>query len=131
MRSTNEIQWSEWYSFDSEPTVAPNSPGVYEVRTDFAFGRLRGQSPIVYIGKTARGLRRRLFNERRGDPVRYMSGAEKLLYQAGHRLEFRYAVTAGREVAEQFEAHELMKYVREHWELPPGNGKMPRKDLQG
>ena len=84
----------------------------------------------LYIGKTARGLRTRLFGERRADPEHNMSRAEKLLSQAGHCLEFRYAVSGDRVTAEQLEAQELMKYEEEHWELPPGNGNLPRKGIQ-
>ena len=126
----NVANWSEWYRFDSQSTQVPNSPGVYEIRTDFEFGRLKGKSSIVYIGKTTRSLRKRLLDERRDNPSRFMSRAEKVLLQAGHTLEFRYAGLTGKETVEQFEMEELMEYEKEHWELPPGNGNLPRKRVQ-
>ena len=119
-------EWSEWYDFNSPPIVVPDCPGVYEIQTDFEFGRLRGKSTVVYIGSAAKSLRKRLIDQRCGEPSRYLSGAEKLLCESGHSLEFCYAASSDATVARQIEAQELMRYEEEHWELPPGNSKKPR-----
>jgi hypothetical protein len=62
----DELRWSQWYPLAQQPfsIPVPDVPGIYEIRTDHEFGRLRGQSRIVYIGSAARGnspsLRKRL-----------------------------------------------------------------------
>jgi hypothetical protein len=123
-----DIEWSEWYPIDLQSVTAlvPDKPGVYEVRADFEFGRLKGHSRIVTIGSANRSLRQRLIRQRFANTERFMNRAEKLLYRAGHTLEFRYATTAGGQVARQMEAKRLEEYEKEHWELPPGNGQLPR-----
>ena len=121
-------EWSDWYPLDLQSlTVAvPDSPGIYEVRTDFEFGRLRGSSQMVWIGSAKRSLKQRLLRQRVSDPDRYLSRTEKWLRQAGHTLEFRYATAADGTTARRLEAEELRDYEEEHWELPPGNADLPR-----
>ncbi len=121
-------RWSEWHPLDlqSLKVPVPNSPGIYEVRTDFEFGRLRGSSSIIYIGSATPSLKKRLLDERIGKPDRYLSRAEKWLRQAGHALEFRYATLANGPTARRLEADRLRECEEEHWELPPGNASLPR-----
>ena len=71
----NEKTWSNWNALNSvsQNAKVPNSPGVYEVQTDFTFGRLNGNSPIIYIGSAATSLKKRLLDERIGKPDRYLS----------------------------------------------------------
>lgn len=123
-----KLDYSEWYPLSSEAysRLVPDSPGVYQVRTDFEFGRLRGDSEIVSIGSAAQSLRSRLIGQRVGDPQRYMSRAEKLLRNAGHILEFRFVTTSDSITARNLEAELLAAYESEHWELPPSNGVLPR-----
>jgi len=101
-------------------------PGIYEIRTDYEFGRLNGVSQVVYIGSAARGskpsLRKRI-GERVTDPERNLSGAEKLLARAGHTLEFRFAKAKDGETARQMEIQRLTDYIGKHWEAPPGISK--------
>jgi len=120
------VEWPKWYDFNSPPTIVPSCPGVYEIRTDFEFGRLRGKSAVVYIGSAAKSLRERLINQRCAEPNQNLSRAEKLLCQVGHSLEFRYAVSTSAALARQLEAQELTRYEEEHWELPPGNSVKPK-----
>lgn len=120
----DEFDWSEWYPLSHQSLAnLPDAPGIYEIRTDYEFGRLRGSSRVVYIGSAAqRGkptLRKRL-GQRITDPQGNLSGAEKLLQRAGHVLEFRFAKTKDRETARQMEIQRLTEYEEKHWETPPG-----------
>jgi len=123
----DELSWSEWYHL-MPPVVnelVPDLPGIYEIRTDHEFGRLRGTSNIAYIGSAARNtpsLKRRLLGR-----ISNASLAEKRLRQHGYSLEFRFAMASDGETAERMEAERLIDYERQHWELPPGNGAFPRR----
>jgi hypothetical protein len=119
--------WSPWYRFDDEQAKAavPHRPGVYEVRTDFEFGRLKGSSRVVTIGSAVPSLRTRLCKQRFHNPARYLNRAEKWLVQEGHTLEFRYFAAITGEEARRFEAVRLIEYEYEHGELPPGNEDLP------
>jgi len=118
-----QLDWSPEYPLRlSSQAVIPDSPGVYQVLTNTAFGRLTGSSRIVSIGSAKRSLRRRLAGERMKDPKRYLSRAEKWLLDAGHELWFRFALTeAG--AARAVETELFVEYETEHWELPPSNNK--------
>lgn len=123
----DEFDWSQWYPLSKQPIMnIPDMPGIYEIRTDYEFGRVNGVSRIVYIGSAARGgkpsLRKRL-GGRITDPKNNLSGAEKLLVKAGHALEFRFATATDGTTARQMEIQMLTDYIREHWEPPPGVSK--------
>ncbi len=120
----DKFDWSTWYPLSHQSlSNLPDVPGIYEIRTDYEFGRLRGSSRVVYIGSAARPskptLRKRLGN-RIADPEGNLSGAEKLLRRAGHTLEFRFAKAKDREMARQMEIQRLTEYEKKHWETPPG-----------
>jgi len=119
--------WSPWCRFDDEESKAsvPNIPGVYEIRTDYEFGRLKGNSRLVAIGSAKKSLRTRLCRQRFRDTARYLNRVEKWLVKESHTLEFRYFPTATEKEARRLEAEWLFKYEYEHGELPPGNGVLP------
>jgi len=123
----NSWNWSPWYPMDpsSSNIAVPDSSGIYEIRTDYEFGRLRGNSTLIYIGSAA-SLRRRFQGQRFVDPERYLSRTEKLLLKGGHVVDFRYATTSDIATARRLEAERLSDYEQKHWELPPGNGVLPR-----
>lgn len=120
----DESDWSEWYPLSRQSLAnLPDVPGIYEIRTDYEFSRLRGSSRVVYIGSAAGHgkptLRKRL-GQRITDPEGNLSGAEKLLRRAGHALEFRFAKAKDRETARQMQIQRLTEYEEKHWENPPG-----------
>ena len=125
-------KWSSWYSLDArvETTNVPDKPGIYEVKTDIIFGRLKGESSVVTIGSSGTSLRKRLCEQRIRNSVRYLNRAEKWLVQAKHSLEFRYVTTANREEARYLEVLRLLEYENEHWELPPGNDRLELSPLK-
>jgi len=127
------INWSKWYQFNQQSinTHVPDSPGCYEIRTDYIFGRLKGYSQTVYIG-SAEKLKQRLGN-RLNDPDRNRTLEEQRLIQKGHTFEFRYAKARGEagenqdKVEIQMENEALTEYVMEYCELPPCNRVFPKK----
>ena len=102
----------------------PNSPGVYEIRTDYTFGRLKGSSQTVNIG-SAVNLKNRL-GSRLINPRRYWTLEEQRLMQKGHGFDFRYANAMTKEISINMENDALFEYFTEHWELPPGNRVFPK-----
>ena len=123
----NEFDWSEWYPLSQQFLAnVPDTPGIYEIRTDYQFGRLNDLSQLVYVGSAARGVKpslRRRLGARVDDPEGNLSPAEKMLVGAGHVLEFRFTKAENGETARQMEIQKLSDYVREHWEAPPGVSK--------
>lgn len=93
--------WSTWHHFNAElaRTTVPDEPGVYELRTDYEIGRLKGSSPLVTIGSAARSLRKRIYEQRLLNTAKLLNRAERWLIQASHTLEFRYATTGNEEKA--------------------------------
>jgi len=123
----DEFDWSQWYSLSQQSLAnVPDVSGIYEIRTDYEFGRLNGVSRVVYIGSAARrgkpSLRKRL-SGRIANPEGNLSGAEKLLVRAGHALEFRFATAKDGETARQMEIQRLTNYIEKHREPPPGVSK--------
>ena len=129
--SMHEFHWSEWYPLSlvlvARDEDVPDEPGVYEIKTDYEFGRLRGKSHVVYVGSTVKSLKGRLVHQRIKDPKENLSRTEQLLREAGHALELRFAVASDGKIAKHMEAQRLMDYEKEHWELPPANALLPRK----
>jgi len=104
----------------------PKESGVYRIVTSEPFGRLRGQSNIIYIGCSSRGGQGlwleigNLLNPQRQhfytlEPIR----------GAGLQLEYEYVTTPDEEAGD-IEYHLLDRYEREHLELPPANRSKPR-----
>jgi excinuclease UvrABC nuclease subunit len=124
-----ELKWSEWRELTKGSLESvPESPGIYEIRTDYDFGRLKDKSNIVYVGRTGQGrnLKKRL-SARVNNPGKFLSRAERFLLSEGHFLEFRFAVAECQEDAKRMEAERLAEYDREYWELPPGNSALPKQ----
>jgi hypothetical protein len=132
--SADGNSWSPWYDIDDETAkdALPTTPGVYQVRTDFEIGRLRGSSRIVSIGSGAPSLRQRLREQRfhRTARWRHLNRAEKWLLHGGHALEFRYLKNDDEEGVRYLEDKHLLEYEYKHWELPPGNERSPLSKIR-
>jgi hypothetical protein len=129
---TEDHRWSSWQPFNASLTEStiPAKPGVYEIRTDHDFGRLKGNSSIVTIGKADVSLKSRLYEQRFKNPTRNLDRAEKWLNTANHALEYRYIVTNDKEEARLLESEKQLEYENEHWELPPGNDRLELSALR-
>jgi len=127
-----DSSWSPWYQTDDDAAkaVLPHKPGVYEIRSDFEFGRVKGRSSLVSIGSAKDSLYKRLCEQRFGDWVRYMNRAEKWLVHEGHILEFHYLPVDTEKEARLLEAERLFAYECEHGELPPGNEVLPQSIIK-
>lgn len=123
-----EIEWSPWYRLDDSVAKKniPDKPGIYEIKTEYKFGRLRGESDILSIGKATPSLRNRLGKGRLANLVRNLDRPEKWLFNSKHMIWFRYLVTHSVKEAEWLEAIRQWEYENKHWELPPGNDRLEK-----
>jgi hypothetical protein len=104
----------------------PKQSGVYRIVSREPFGRLRGQSNIIYIGcscKGTEGLWLEIGNLL--NPQRQHFYTLEAVRKPGLQLEYEY-VTTPAEQAKDIEYHLLDRYESEHFELPPANRAKPR-----
>jgi hypothetical protein len=104
----------------------PKQPGVYRIVTSEPFGRLQGQSNIIYIGcssKGEQGLWLEIGNLL--NPQRQHIYTLKTIRASGLQLEYEYVTTLAKEAGD-IEYHLLDRYEREHLELPPANRAKPK-----
>ncbi len=117
------ISWKGPYQLNSiTPQDVPSCPGIYQVHTEFHFGRLKGTSSVVYIGST-----HDLWGTLHGRRVKNPATAEKILWSNSHVLEVRFMACESVDKARTLEYSLLEEYEKEHWELPPGNGMIRRE----
>ena len=116
-------EFSNWYTFGVQTLeVAPKQIGVYVMRKagGQCFGRLKGESDILYIGKTTRkhgGLKHRFRSYLYGTPT---TGTDKRIHDFAKKTTIEVAWCLCDE-PEHFEYDLLWRYYREHDELPPLN----------
>ena len=119
---------SDWRPF-TEYTIrqAPTQPGVYVIRMTGGqrFGRLRGESDILYIGSTEakRGLRQRLRQYLHPGPTQWTN---KRVNQLAKKYEMEVAWYPCDE-AGNLEHQLLRRYLEQHDELPPLNHASRKK----
>jgi hypothetical protein len=126
MKSLDLSQFSCWRRWDHGAVgESPDLPGVYAFRlVGNAFGRLKGESDLVYIG-SAESIKRRL-----GDhlPARAeaMDCAARLrdVGRVGE-LEVAWRAIVSAEGAVDEEARLLRRYYWDYVELPPVNRAEP------
>jgi hypothetical protein len=122
-------KWSKWYRLGDEAAKEdiPEKPGIYEIRADFEFGRLKGKSQIIYVGRaTKQSLQNRLAKGKLKNLVKNLDRPDKWLYDAKQTILFRYIDTDTKDEAKYLEALCQWKYENEHWELPPGNDRLEK-----
>jgi hypothetical protein len=104
-------------------------PAVYALLHQEEFGRLQGQSRILYIGKTGRlggdsqSCRLRIYRYPNGNHARELRRRSALLTDRGIvvLLKWKYVDSSDEATAE--ESRLLSEYKNEHGELPPFNSK--------
>ncbi len=109
---------SGFKSFDQSTLKSvPKEPGIYMVRAEKPFCRLRGETDILYIGMAGRDLRRRLSTfwraNGRNAKIRF-----ETLKKAGFALHYSYYPCANPREEERLA---LARFARKHLELPPLN----------
>jgi excinuclease UvrABC nuclease subunit len=114
--------FSHWKNFTAnEVHIMPTKSGVYLYRKKdgLKFGRLKGSSDILYIGKTRgkRGLRQRLYQYLNPGPTQW-TNLRINSHMKENEIEFSYIVT---ENPDSLELELQRQYYNEHEELPPFN----------
>ena len=131
IKSTEDVdryRWSDWFPLECchllEDNV-PKKPGIYEIRLNREFGRVRGTTRIVNIGMAAKSLNTRVYRQKACDPDGHHSGTMKWLALEDATFEVRWFVTGDKEQAKSAEKKRLAEFICRHWELPPGQLQGP------
>ena len=127
MHSRDLAQFSKWVRFDTYlgPRFTEDIPcrsGVYVFRLDRSFGRLVGESDILYIGSNARGgtlYDRFMKNYLRGTGGRTTRRIHGYLFNRGYIGKAEVSWIATEDV--QLEKDLLEQYEEQHHEIPPWN----------
>ena len=131
MDSSNlsKLGFSQWYPFNKQNLKnAPPETGVYVLRKcgGELFGRLNGQSDILYIGSTKKSLKSRLQQYIHPGPTQWTN-------QRIHKYTKENSVEASWLSCNEPKSleHDLLKqYYFDHGELPPLNFTSVRKLLK-
>jgi hypothetical protein len=121
-------RWSDWFPLACCALLkenVPRQPGIYEIRLNREFGRVRGTTRIVNIGRALDTLYQRVYRDKACDPDRNYSGTMKWLALENATFEVRWFVTCDKEQAALAEKKRLAEFISRHWELPPGQLRGP------
>jgi hypothetical protein len=126
VKSTDIAQLSAWESWPHPAlTRAPETPGVYVFRLSKCFGRMQGESDIVYIGLAKKNIKGRIGRHR------YTAiGLVLKIFRNVGTLQVAWKSCSRQSDAMSLESTLLGRYAREHIELPPSNRQQSLKDLQ-
>lgn len=128
MDSSDLGNFTQWQAFNAgEIVLAPQSKGVYAIRKagGTKFGRLVGESDILYIGCTDEsvgGLRRRLRGYVNPGRTQWTNKRVKKIISK-HPAEIAWCVTNS---PKSLECTLLQRYLADHDELPPLNNSEER-----
>ena len=117
--------FSSWYSLNGAIKVAPQKSGTYVIRMSGGkcFGRLQGETDIVYIGSTERPLKRRFYEFLRPGPTQWTNQRINQLSKK-FSLEIAWSENDNPKI---FEHNLLRQFLKEHDEFPPLNRADIRK----
>ena len=116
-----------WPAVLDERADISATPAVYVLLHERPFGRLRGESAILYIGCTGElggpsdCCRLRIYRYPNGSHAREIRNRSQLLLDDGVTVSLRWMHQTSREDASALEAQLLQRYEAEHGELPPFN----------
>ena len=130
MQIPEDFIHSELWPFvlDARPAIDAR-PAVYALLHQDEFGRLHGQSRILYIGKTgqlggdSQSCRLRIYKYPNGNHARELRRRSSLLIDSGIGVVFRWKYVTSSDEATVEEERLLFEYKAEHGELPPFNSK--------
>ncbi len=126
--------FSVWLPFntascDAMLAAAPTEVGVYVIRRNTPFPRIRDESDILYIGSATNrdGLRMRLRHYFHPGPTQWTN--QRLLARCGDSSDYdiSFVTCANEDAALELEIGLLTRYRGDHLELPPENRSMPGK----
>jgi len=115
-------EFSSWHPFHKQAAEnAPTQPGVYVLRKAKGerFGRLKGESDILYIGSTeaGNGLKQRIQQYFHPGPSQWANRRINE-YTMKYSMEISWCPC---DEPRNFEHSLLKQYLKEHDELPPFN----------
>lgn len=114
-------EFSDWYPLDENSIrTASKDKGAYVIRAQQGkFGRLQGESDILYIGKTdaKNGFKERLSHYLRPGPTQWTS---RRIHEMLKKYKMQVAWCPCSE-PKNLEHRLLNQYLSEHDELPPFN----------
>ena len=117
--SGEKINFSTWVPFEDALKYATDETGVYIIRMKdgMVFGRVKGESDIVYIGETKSGFKRRFRGYLKPNGTQWTNWRVNS-FSKKHKLEVSFAPATASELVE----HMLLQtYQLAHEELPPLN----------
>ena len=121
-------RWSDWFPLACCALLkenVPHQPGIYEIRLNREFGRVRGTTRIVNIGRALDTLYQRVYRDKACNSSRHHAGTMKWLVLEDATFEVRWFVTSDKEQAKSAEKKRLAEFICRHWELPPGQLQGP------
>ena len=127
-------EWSRLYPLERDGKMkglVPKCPGIYEIYLNRQFERIKGVTPIVYIGKGA-NLWSRLYDEK-AHGTQAHSGTMKWLTQEEKSCAFaaRWFAVQSTEEAGDAETQRIGNFIARHYELPPGQSTEPLPNRAG
>lgn len=123
------VEMREWPSVLQERKNVHSGPAVYVLLHEHPFGRLRGESRVLYIGSTGMlggdsdSCRLRIYRYPNGPHARELRRRTQLLVDSGFTLTFQWKAAETKEASITLESRLIEQYVEKHWELPPFNGR--------
>jgi hypothetical protein len=126
MRATDIEGLSPWELWP-RPALerAPETSGVYVFKLSRCFGRMRGESDIVYVGLAEKSIKGRLGSHRYTE-----IGLSTNLVEDFGTLQVAWKPCGSDSEARFMESTILGRHRRDHVELPPFNRQQPFKVLQ-
>lgn len=118
-----------WPAVLDERAEVGSEPAVYALLHARPFGRLKGESAILYIGCTSQlggvseSCRLRIYRYPNGPHAHELRRRMKVLVDSGIQVTLCWKHYVSETEAWAEEARLLQQYAEEHCELPPFNGR--------
>ena len=122
----NSMLWDS--ALDQRDAIEP-LPAVYALLHQAPFGRLRGESNILYIGSTGQlggrsdRCRLRIYRYPNGAHANALRARTQQLVDFGVEVTLRWHYLQTRTEARAMESRILQEYLQEYCELPPFNSR--------
>jgi len=116
------LKFTAWQPWATSFEQFPSQPGLYVFRHKNQFGRLKGETDILYIGSCKSTLRQRLKFYIKPGPTQFTSQRlhQFLNMEDYHNVEIAWSIHPEDSVR-RIENELLDLFVQEHHELPPWN----------
>lgn len=118
-----------WLSALDERALVKAEPAVYVLLHQQPFGRLHGESHILYVGSTrqlggsSESCRLRIYRYPNGSHANELRRRVQHLMDSGIEVTLSWAHVPSKADAIALESHLLQQYLTAHGELPPFNSR--------